>query len=292
MARDSFTQFDLIGDVHGHYEELCKLLEQLEYHRNGKVFENEENHKLIFVGDLINRGPKSEKVLHLVKSMCDSGMAFAVLGNHEFRLVQHAVSGRKIPSELSVFLPWLRKLPMFLDMDSFRVVHAAWHFSSIKLLEDQSVEDDSFIEKTLVKKNPFRLAVQRILSGIKITIPKGLKCKDRFGVVRPKGRLKWWMNLEGKAYADCFLSPMSPQINNAGPKLDELSEIEEYTANEKPVFIGHYCLPEYVPKVYGQVVCLDGCVTCDKKLWGYRYRGEKNPTPRNLVEEKTCRGLI
>jgi hypothetical protein len=280
------TQFDLIGDIHGHYDELCKLLEKLEYQRSGTAFEHTENRKLVFVGDFINRGPDSEKVLYLIQSMWESGKALAVVGNHEFRLVQNSVSGKNIPSELRVFLPWLRKLPLFLDMDSFRVVHAAWHFSSIKFLENQSIEDDNFVKKTLLKKNPYCLAVERILSGIKINIPKNLKLADRFGIVRSKGRLKWWLDLGGKSYADCFLSPMNPQIENRGPKSKELSGTERYSTNEKPVFIGHYCLPPNVPKVYEQVVCLDGCVTCDKRLWGYRYRGEKVPEARNLVETK------
>ena len=69
-----------------------------------------ENRKLGFVGDFINRGPQSVEVLNLVKSLHEEGTAVAVLGNHEFRLIQDAVAGRKVPSEYEPFLPWLRTL--------------------------------------------------------------------------------------------------------------------------------------------------------------------------------------
>ena len=136
------------------------------------------------------------------------------------------------------------------------------------------------------KKSPYRKAVSRILSGIKINIPRNLKLIDRFEVERSKGRLKWWMDLKGKPYAECFMSPMKPDIFDLGPSEDELAELEPYGKSEKPVFIGHYCLPPYVPKLSGQVVCLDGCVTCDKRLWGYRYEGEHIPETSNLIQVK------
>ena len=164
------------------------------------------------------------------------------------------------------------------------MVHAVWHFSSINLLEGKKVSDDAFIQETMEKKSPYRKAVSRILSGIKINIPRNLKLIDRFEVERSKGRLKWWMDLKGKPYAECFMSPMKPDIFDLGPSEDELAELEPYGKSEKPVFIGHYCLPQYVPKLSGQVVCLDGCVTCDRILWGYRHQGTQRLDASQLVQ--------
>ena len=73
-------------------------------------------------------------------------------------------------------------------------MHAVWHFSSIELLDGKSVEEDAFIQETIVKKS-YKKAVSRILSGIKINIPEDLKLMDRFGIKRSKARLKWWMDL-------------------------------------------------------------------------------------------------
>jgi len=189
-----------------------------------------------------------------------------------------------VPAEFEPFIPWLRTLPLFMELDTFRIVHAVWHFSSIELLDGKSVEEDSFIQETIVKKSPYKKAVSRILSGIKINIPEDLKLKDRFGIERPKGRLKWWLDLRGKPYADCFLSPMKPDILNRGPVIDELSDLEPYNEKDKPVFTGHYCLPPCEPKITGNVACLDGCVTCDKTLWGYRHQATEKILASNLIE--------
>ena len=128
-------KIDIIGDIHGHYAELRKLLDNLGYSFKENSLFHQENRKLGFVGDFINRGPQSVEVLDLVKSLHEEGTAVAVLGNHEFRLIQDAVAGRKVPSEYEPFLPWLRTLPLFIEMETTRMVHAVWHFSSINLLE-------------------------------------------------------------------------------------------------------------------------------------------------------------
>ena len=284
MILSQTEKIDIIGDVHGHYQQLIRLTEKMGYSVGSKELHHPESRKLGFVGDFINRGPQSVEVLTLVKSLCESGDAIAVLGNHEFRLIQNSVEGKKVPAEFEPFIPWLRTLPLFMELDTLRIVHAVWHFSSIELLEGQSVEEDAFIKETIVKKSPYKKAVTRILSGIKINIPEDLKLIDRFGIERPKGRLKWWLDLRGKPYADCFLSPMKPDILNRGPAIDELSDLEPYNEKDKPVFTGHYCLPPNLPKISGNVVCLDGCVTCDKTLWGYRHQGIRKVLASSLIE--------
>ena len=284
MILSQTEKIDIIGDIHGHYQQLIRLTEKMGYLMSQKKMHHPENRKLGFVGDFINRGPQSVEVLTLVKSLCESGDAIAVLGNHEFRLIQNSVEGKKVPAELEPFIPWLRTLPLFMELDTLRIVHAVWHFSSIELLDGKSVEEDAFIQETIVKKSPYKKAVSRILSGIKINIPEDLRLIDRFGIERSKARLKWWMDLSEKPYADCFLSPMKPDIFNRGPAIDELSDLEPYNAKDKPVFTGHYCLPPNLPKIFVNVVCLDGCVTCDKTLWGYRHQGTEKILASNLIE--------
>ena len=284
MILSQTEKIDIIGDIHGHYQQLIRLTEKMGYSMSQKKMHHPENRKLGFVGDFINRGPQSVEVLTLVKSLCESGDAIAVLGNHEFRLIQNSVTGKKVPKEYEPFIPWLRTLPLFIELDTFRIVHAVWHFSSIELLDGKTVEEDAFIQETIVKKSPYKKAVSRILSGIKINIPEDLRLIDRFGIERSKARLKWWMDLSEKPYADCFLSPMKPDIFNRGPAIDELSDLEPYNEKDKPVFTGHYCLPPNLPKISGNVVCLDGCVTCDKTLWGYRHQGTEKILASNLIE--------
>ena len=107
-------KIDIIGDIHGHYQQLIRLTEKMGYSVSLKKLYHPENRKLGFVGDFINRGPQSVEVLTLVKSLCESGDAIAVLGNHEFKLIQNSVKGKNVPAEFEPFIPWLRTLPLFV----------------------------------------------------------------------------------------------------------------------------------------------------------------------------------
>jgi protein phosphatase len=102
--RNETGPFDIIGDVHGCYEELLELLLKLGYTVN-QVNETEnnfgvevispENRKAIFLGDLVDRGPDSPAVLRLVMSMVNSGIAYCVPGNHDLKL-QKYLNGKQV----------------------------------------------------------------------------------------------------------------------------------------------------------------------------------------------------
>ncbi|MEO1722158.1 MAG: AAA family ATPase, partial [Pseudomonadota bacterium] len=94
--------FDIIGDVHGCFDELTALLGQLGYeldpfepgeslldarHAQGRI--------AFFVGDLTDRGPRNVDVLRLVMGMCAEGSGRCVMGNHDFKLNKW-LKGRKV----------------------------------------------------------------------------------------------------------------------------------------------------------------------------------------------------
>jgi hypothetical protein len=276
--------YDIIGDVHGHAGLLQKLLISLGYIRGQSGFSHPDKRQAVFVGDLINRGPDTTGTLKIVRDMHLHGNAQVTLGNHEWRLIQEVVkNGYPENKALEPFIPWIRSWPLFLDFPTFRVVHAAWHFSSIALLENKHGNDDQFIHKTLQKGSDYQKAVQRILYGLKVRLPKEIEMKDRFGMARTKGRIQWWKDPQGQSFADYLLSPMYPAPSDRYPAPDEVRDVEPYSFPEKPVFTGHYCVPPNIPKVNEQVVCVDGCVTCDKKLWAYSFNHEAKPERQNLV---------
>ncbi len=89
--------FDIIGDVHGCFDELCALLDKLSYQvkptsegPSDRRYEVTcpDGRKAIFLGDLVDRGPRTPEVLRLVMSMVDQGAALCVPGNHDVKLMR------------------------------------------------------------------------------------------------------------------------------------------------------------------------------------------------------------
>jgi len=97
--------FDIVGDVHGCFDELVELLERLGYgvERNTGQVEGDWavtppaadarlgqpcHRKIVFLGDLVDRGPKTPAVLRLVMRLVAEGKALCVPGNHDMKLVR------------------------------------------------------------------------------------------------------------------------------------------------------------------------------------------------------------
>jgi protein phosphatase len=79
--------FDIIGDVHGCADELEELLGLLGYGVDGTgAWRHPEGRKAVYVGDLVDRGPRVVDVLRIVMGMVAAGTALAVPGNHDVKL--------------------------------------------------------------------------------------------------------------------------------------------------------------------------------------------------------------
>ncbi|SFB97842.1 polynucleotide kinase-phosphatase [Flexibacter flexilis DSM 6793] len=102
--KDEKGAFDIIGDVHGCFEELIELLAHLGYQVNRVAADDinfgfevvvPANRKAVFLGDLVDRGPDSPSVLRLVMSMVNAGTAYCVAGNHDLKL-QKYLNGKQV----------------------------------------------------------------------------------------------------------------------------------------------------------------------------------------------------
>lgn len=112
----------IIGDVHGCYEDLMRLLERIQF--------DAKRDRLIFVGDLINRGPDSLSVLRFVRLLGDS--ASMVLGNHDISFIAYACGayhgrGSDFPEMLQAkdaeyLLEWLRHQPLLIHEPSLNAI--------------------------------------------------------------------------------------------------------------------------------------------------------------------------
>jgi predicted kinase/diadenosine tetraphosphatase ApaH/serine/threonine PP2A family protein phosphatase/8-oxo-dGTP pyrophosphatase MutT (NUDIX family) len=94
--REVTGPFDIVGDVHGCIDELRELVAKLGYVTSEEgVIIPPEGRTLMFVGDLIDRGPDSAGVLQLVMDMVDAGTAICVPGNHDVKLLKH-LQGKRV----------------------------------------------------------------------------------------------------------------------------------------------------------------------------------------------------
>ena len=91
--------FDIIGDIHGCLDEALDLISALGYRcevQEGRhVVSHPQGRKLVFVGDLVDRGPDSPGVVRLVSDVVASGQGFCVAGNHDVKL-SRALRGRDV----------------------------------------------------------------------------------------------------------------------------------------------------------------------------------------------------
>ncbi|MFD2571674.1 AAA family ATPase [Spirosoma soli] len=130
--------FDIIGDVHGCYDELVELLTKLEY--DVAQLSHPKGRKIIFVGDLVDRGPNSAGVLRLVMQLVQQGTALCVTGNHDDKL-RRKLRGNKVSmthgladtvaqveAEPSFFRQdvrrFLENLPYYIRLDGGRLLVA------------------------------------------------------------------------------------------------------------------------------------------------------------------------
>ena len=152
---------DIVGDIHGEYDALLQLLARLGYDAEGG---HPDGRRLVFIGDLCDRGPDSPAVVEWVLAAVARGRAQCLLGNHELMLLlgdsreslrwfldpshpemqpggkyEHC---RPVPPERkSAFLAFFASLPLVLERADLRLVHAAWRPASIQALRDNPQAD-------------------------------------------------------------------------------------------------------------------------------------------------------
>jgi serine/threonine protein phosphatase 1 len=190
-----------IGDIHGHYDGLMQLLDQVKPTGDDQLY---------FVGDLIDRGPQSAKVVDFVRGHHHG----CVLGNHEHLLLEALTHPRVNPHALQAWLysggqstlasyghdqerlmehtQWLRSLPLFLDLDDIWLVHAG--VDPTLTVAEQTVEECCWI------RDPFHSAVnpyfqtKLIITGHTITFT--------FPDIQPGQIVEGpgWLNIDTGAY--------------------------------------------------------------------------------------------
>lgn len=295
--------YDIIGDIHGHGISLKNLLNKLGYEQSNGIYQHPQGNKAVFLGDFIDRGPTHREVIDTVRPMIDSGHALGIMGNHEFNAIcyhtpdeqggylrerseknveQHEAFMATYPDkdERDEIINWFKTLPLWLELETCRVVHACWHEDSMAALKPWLKEDNTLLDIGYVvasdKTHPAYDAVETLLKGVETPLPNGLSFKDKSGHTRRNIRTKWW-----DSNADTFSkASISTEID-----LEEKTPKETrwgYPKDAKPVFFGHYWFKEDPQPQSTNVICVDYSLAENGKLAAYRIRPGETLSKRNF----------
>ncbi|PTU74786.1 metallophosphoesterase [Pseudomonas mangrovi] len=309
MQLDPARGYDLIGDIHGCARTLQRLLEQLGYHLQGGVWRHPRRMAL-FLGDIIDRGPRIREALQLVHDMVQAGEAACIMGNHEFySLGWHtpapAGSGKRFvrehiprherliretleqfeqhPQEWKDYLDWFQRMPLLIDAGHFRMVHACWDPALIAQLRasyPQAVIDRAFLEAS-AQEGSFACAVfNRLLRGTDMPLPHGLSLMSEEGYPRRFFRTKFWED-DPQTYGDIVFQPDALPEQAARTPLGEQEkrQLLYYDADQPLLFVGHYWRRGRPAPIRANLACLDYSAVKYGKLVAYRLDDETRLDP-------------
>ena len=292
--------FDVIGDVHGQFDKLVTLLSHLGYRETSGTWRH-PSRSVIFVGDLIDRGPKQLATVELVRGMVEAGSARCVMGNHEFNAIAWATPDPEHPGEflrphrkpgnlqqhqafLSEFegtpeysevIAWFKTLPLWLNFGGLRVVHACWHQASIDQLQplmglDQTLTDELVLFGSRKGHWAYQ-AIEAICKGPEVDLPPGISFKDKEGKVRTEVRVRWWQE-DLSTYRKAAIGP--PEEMEKVPDVPMPAEWVGHPYSGPPVAFGHYWFTGKPEVISPRFACLDYSAARAGPLVAYRWDGE------------------
>lgn len=165
ISRD--IELFVIGDIHGLYDDLEKLLKQKGFYiEDNCIFGQTENQKVLFVGDIIDRGYESIKILDLVKNSIQYQNHYMVLGNHEQKLIntyEQLINGEKTTLFLSSEAV-TRTFHEFLELSKDKQLE---YFNFLKKLPFYYIHKDNLIVHANIENgNLLQLSKEDALYGI------------------------------------------------------------------------------------------------------------------------------
>ncbi len=307
----SMQPYDIIGDIHGHADELRDLLNTLSYRKWRGLHRHPEGRKALFLGDFVDRGPQIRRVLETVRSMVEAGEALAILGNHEVNAIRYGTPGSDAlplrphthnntiqhqktldqfpdPAEWASWLEWFSSLPLYLDLGGLRAVHACWDFEALNTLTGIGRLEGQVLERFSRKGTSEYDAVSQILNGPEAELPEGYEHETSDGRMRTEFRVKWWIDITGLNSREAIF-PENPEIPELPPR--DLPKTG-YPEDAPPTFFGHYALKEQIPApIRPNLACLDYGTGKGGFLCAYRWDGESEIDPGKFVTSQDTGGL-
>ena len=297
--------WDVIGDVHGRLGALRALLGRLGYREDQGVWRN-PTRKAVFIGDLVDRGDEVPGVLAQVKAMADAGEAEVLLGNHEYNLLcwyepdgeggflrkRNEVNRAQAERSLAFFdrdlaardryFAWFRKLPIVLERDGARFVHAYWGGAEVAQLAGRRTLEECGWGVPDFRAQPLGRAVERLIKGPEVKLPEELFIRDRQGCVRKDARIKWWVDLEG-ADLRAALLPDTEHFGGRSLPVGMFRTYEPLDSSDPLVFFGHYGFREFPGILAPNAVCVDVQGPGKDGVGAYRWSGEGALIEQNFI---------
>jgi hypothetical protein len=296
--------FDVIGDIHGHGDHLRRLLDLLGYREVDGVHRHPER-RAVFLGDLIDRGPDQLEVLEIVRAMVEAGTAKIVMGNHEFNAIAYATPHpergwcrRHTPKNFHQhekflravgwhftplhreWIDWFRTMPLWLDLDGLRIVHACWDQPSIDGLGSPYLTDE-LIQQS--EHEPLGAAIERILKGPEIDL-EGVTFADKDGHERGRARFRWW-DPDATTLAEAADIPHDAKSVDGSQLPHRVIDRSKYPGptSKTPVLFGHYWRSGEPVLDNELFACLDWSVAKGGRLVAYQWSGEPELDEDHLV---------
>lgn len=321
--------YDVIGDIHGQAEKLMAMLRHLGYQERGGAWRHSDpQRKARFVGDLIDRGPGQLQVLKLVRAMIEADSGQAVMGNHEFNAIGYGtpdpehdghflrIRGSKNRAQHAAFLnevgldtpehkawvAWFATLPLWLETEDLRLVHACWHPEHMATLAGQLGPNQTLTPELIVassrKGTREYEAVEALCKGLEIALPPPVTFTDKQGVVRDRTRVRWW---DERAVTYRSAALMGTRETNQLPDTALPPSARVAYDQTKPVFFGHYWFTGRPQVLSTKTCCVDYSAAKDEEpLVAYRFDGERELSndklvailpDQRIVQAKSFRGL-
>ena len=315
MWIDPARSYDLIGDIHGCGQTLERLLETLGYKKRSGIWQHAYRQAL-FLGDLIDRGPQIRETLHIVHAMVDAGHAHCIMGNHEYYALawntpaseqstdeyvrahskHHTRLHRETleqfeehPYDWEDFNEWFLTLPLFIDAQRFRAVHACWDDRLINMLRTRFADgrvNQAFVQQSAIKGSFADQAFNRLLRGVNLPLPHGMSQTSYDGFTRSSFRTKFWHDDESAlTYGDVVFQPDALPGDLAQEPLptEYLQHVTGYDAQQPLLFVGHYWRQGQPSLIRPNLACLDYSAVNGGKLVAYRLDQEQHLLPESFV---------
>jgi hypothetical protein len=278
--------------------------------------------KAIFVGDLIDRGPRQIDSVMIAKRMVEGGHAHIVMGNHEFNAIAYATPnpnkpgdflrthwgklGRKNRKQHKVFLSgvgknstrhkecvdWFKTIPLWLEIGGIRVIHAYWNLLAMenlrgKLGPNNTVTDELMVTMSTKGHDDYH-DLEILIKGPEIEMPEGLSYKDKDGIARRSARFAWWDPKASTFDVAARIPDNCTAID--GTPFPELPAVPIPSGNPAPygdtipLFFGHYWCTDGDEIISDHAMCVDYSAGKGGPLKAYRWNGESKLDPSlNLI---------